>query len=143
MMKSWIKGGIIAFALAGFAGPALATDSPAVGLWLMSNGKVTIRVSQCGEGVCGNIFSLKYPNGKDGKPKVDNHNPNPALRHRSVIGISILSARPAGPNVWKGTIYNSDDGHSYSSTFTLSGNTMNVKACVSIFCKKIVFTRVN
>lgn len=143
MVRRWIKGAIAAAALAGMAVPALATESSAVGFWLMSNGKVTIKVTQCGDGVCGNIFALKYPNGRDGKPKVDNHNPNPALRTRSVIGISILTAKPAGPNVWKGTIYNSDDGHSYSSTFSLDGNTMKVKACVSIFCKKIIFTRVN
>jgi uncharacterized protein (DUF2147 family) len=110
----------------------------------MSNGKVTIRVVPCGDGVCGSLAKLKFPNDHQGRPKVDDHNPNPALRNRPVIGISVLTAKQAGPNKWKGTIYNSDDGHTYSSSFSLDGNnTMNVKACVSIFCKKIVFTRVN
>jgi uncharacterized protein (DUF2147 family) len=51
--------------------------------------------------------------------------------------------KPAGENIWQGTIYNADDGRTYSSYMKLSGNNMKVKGCVGPFCKTMVFVRQN
>ena len=124
--------------------PARA-DSPAAGTWRMTDGKVTVRISECGAGLCGTIVGLKKPNDSHGRPKRDKENPNPALRNRQVIGLTILSnMKPNGSNSWKGTIYNPDDGRTYSSRMKLQGDsTMKVEGCVaSVLCKSMKFTRI-
>lgn len=124
--------------------PAFASSAP--GTWAMKNGKVTVRVSDCGSGLCGRIVALKEPISKiDGKPKIDRENPNPSLRKRPVIGLSVLvSMKAAGQNTWKGAIYNPDDGKTYTGTVKLQGNTMKVQGCVmQVLCKTNTFVRVN
>ncbi len=68
-----------------------AVASEATGIWAMSNGKVTVKVTDCGNKLCAAIVALKQPISKiDGKPKVDRENPDPDLRRRPLIGLSIL-----------------------------------------------------
>lgn len=125
--------------------PAVAGSGP-FGVWAMSNGKVTVQVSACGSLLCATIVRLKEPISKiDGKPKVDRENPDPALRKRPLIGLSILGGmKPAGNSQWKGTIYNPDDGKTYSATVRLEGDTMQVQGCVlGILCKTNNFLRTN
>jgi uncharacterized protein (DUF2147 family) len=128
--------------LAALATPALAD---AYGTWAMTSGKVTVNVSDCGGKLCATIVGLKEPISKiDGKPKVDRENPDPAKRKRPLIGLSILGGmKPAGENAWKGTIYNPDDGKTYSANMTLDGDKMAVQGCVlGILCKTNNFVRV-
>ena len=135
------------FALAmvmSLAGPAVAEE--AAGLWSMANGKVMVKVRPCGGTICGTIAGLKEPISKiDGKPKVDRENPDPALRQRPLIGLTILiGMKPAGEDTWKGAIYNPDDGNTYSATLTLDGSKMKVKGCVAgILCKTNNLVRLN
>lgn len=137
MRLAWIS------AVVGFlAGPA-AADVGALGIWALDSGKVTVRISPCGATLCGTIVALKKPLDKQGKPKLDKKNPNPALRNRPVIGITILSAmKPDGENSWAGRIYNADDGNTYSSYMRLNGDAMKIKGCVAFICKKMTFVRV-
>jgi uncharacterized protein (DUF2147 family) len=134
---------LFAMAMATGASGAMAADP--TGTWIMSNGKFTVRVSQCGAALCGTLVALKKPLDKQGRPKVDKDNPNPALRKRPLIGLALLSGmRPKGANKWTGSIYNPDDGRTYSATMTLSGNAMKVKGCaLGLFCKSLRFARVN
>lgn len=134
--------------VSGLAGAILAgaaqADSPATGTWLMENGKVTVHVAECGPNLCGTIVGLKKPLDKKGRPKRDKENPNPALRHRPVIGLTILSnMKPDGNLRWKGTIYNPDDGNTYASRMKMQSDTvMKVEGCVAgILCKAMKFTR--
>ncbi|MFT3987689.1 DUF2147 domain-containing protein [Aestuariivirga sp.] len=124
--------------------PALASD--AAGLWRMQNGKVTVRVTDCGGTICGSIAGLKEPISKiDGKPKVDRENPDPSKRARPLMGLPVLGGmKPTGDGQWKGTIYNPDDGNTYNATVTMDGNVMKVKGCVAGFlCKTNVFAKIN
>ena len=141
MIAAAIAGAMLATA----AAQARAGGGPN-GLWSMSNGKVSVKVSQCGAGLCGTIVGLKEPISKiDGKPKVDRENPDPALRQRALIGLSILiGMKPAGDAAWKGQIYNPDDGKTYSATVKLDGDVMKVRGCVlAVLCKTNDFTRIN
>lgn len=125
------------------AGPALADPQ---GIWAMSNGTVTVKIDDCGGNLCAQIVDLKEPISKiDGKPKVDRENPDPAKRQRPLIGLSILiGMKPAGDNLWKGAIYNPDDGKTYSATVRYDGSSMKVKGCVAgVFCKTNTFVRSN
>jgi len=135
---------IVAFGLATTSLAAKASDVS--GIWAMSNGKVTVKVSDCGGNLCARIVGLKEPISKiDGKPKVDRENPDPSLRSRPVIGLSILiGMQPDGNGGWKGRLYNPDDGGTYSATVKLDGDQIKVKGCVAgVLCKTNKFVRVN
>ena len=128
----------------GSAAAARADGIPS-GLWMMQNGKVTVRVSDCNGNLCGTIVNLRRPLDKNGKPKLDKENPVASLRGRPVIGLTILNGlQQRGEGRWEGTIYNPDDGNTYSSKLRLvNGSQMSVKGCVLFICKSMKFTRLN
>lgn len=144
-MNLW-KTGAVAAVLAGLIGaaaPASANDG-ATGVWRMSNGKVTVKVTRCGGNLCGKVVALKKPRDDKGRIRRDKENPNPALRSRPVVGLTILSnMREVSDGYWKGTIYNPDDGNTYRSEMRLqNANTMRVDGCVSVFCRSMNFVRI-
>lgn len=64
----------------------------------------------------GKIVWLKEPL-KNGKPKVDDKNPDPKLQNRPIIGLDLLKgfSYDAGSNEWNdGTIYNPTSGKTYN-----------------------------
>ncbi len=123
--------------------PASAVESP-LGNWRLANGKVTVKIADCGERLCGQIIALSRPLDKAGKPKTDRRNPDPALRSRPMVGLTVFDDMKAtSTNRWKGQIYNADDGSTYRATAELSGNRFTVKACWGPICKKIRFNRVD
>ncbi len=126
-----------------FASVALAADAGPVGTWRTTNGKITVDVTYCGEPrICAKIVALKKPLDKQGRPKVDHENPDPALRSRPVIGLEIMSGmKPDGQDRWRGSIYNADDGNTYAATASFDNDKMLVKGCWTFFCKKLRFTR--
>jgi uncharacterized protein (DUF2147 family) len=116
------------YALAGLAllaaGPALADPT---GEWRVQDGKAVVRIHKCGgEALCGAIATVTGPAGKD------EHNPNPALRNRSVVGLQVLNGmRPAGAGTWAGPIYNAEDGQHYSGKLSLlSEQQLRLEGCV-------------
>ena len=133
-------------AILGFTAlPVTAMANDATGIWRMENGRVTVMVSSCGGNLCGTVVGHKKPRDDKGNPRLDKENPNPSLRGRPVIGLTILSnMKPRGEGYWTGTIYNPDDGNTYSSNMTLqSEDTMRVRGCVAgVFCRSMKFIRV-
>ncbi|MCB4803528.1 DUF2147 domain-containing protein [Methylobacterium brachiatum] len=119
-----------------FGGPAFAAD-PA-GLWLTETGSSRVKITPCGGGYCGTIVSAP------GKA-LDAKNPDPALRNRSVVGVQILNAQQADGSSFTGSLYNPNDGKTYSGSLRLTGpNALEVSGCVmSVFCKRQTWTRVN
>jgi uncharacterized protein (DUF2147 family) len=114
------------------------------GTWLTQAGDAKVRVSKCGGGICGVVVWLKDPiNPANGKPQVDDKNPNPALAKRPMIGLSLFSGmRPSGPNKWSGQIYNADDGNSYASSISVAGpDALKVEGCVGALCGGETWTR--
>jgi len=127
---------------------ASTTESRAgdpTGTWLSQDGDVKMKVSRCGSAICSNIAWLKNPNGDDGKPKVDKHNPDAGKRGRPIMGAPIiLSMKPDGADSWSGQIYNAEDGKIYSGSFTLAGgNKADLKGCFAIICKTKSWARSN
>jgi uncharacterized protein (DUF2147 family) len=114
------------------------------GLWLLNNGKLTVRVSKCGgENICGVIAALEHTLNDDGTPKLDFKNPNEALRSRHVIGSPVFTGlTPYGANQWKGKIYSADDGGTYRAFAKLEGDRFEVKGCWGPFCKDLNFKRI-
>ncbi|MCJ2086498.1 DUF2147 domain-containing protein [Methylobacterium sp. E-005] len=124
------------FGLGAVNGPAWAAD-PA-GIWLTETGSSRIRIAPCGGGYCGTIVSAP------GKA-LDAKNPDPALRSRSVVGVQILDARQKDASGYSGSLYNPNDGKTYSGSMRLTGpTTLEVSGCVmSVFCKRQSWTRAN
>ena len=135
----------IALGLA-LAGPALspACAADATGVWTTAEGKAHVRVAACGSALCGTVIWMREPNGPDGRPKLDDKNEDPSRRTRPIMGSAVLlGLQPNGADQWKGSIYNAEDGKTYSATFTLQGSTSaQLQGCVAaIFCKSQVWTR--
>ena len=125
-MKIFRKLGIAGLFSLVLPGLAWADEGPS-GIWKLNSGKVTVRIMPCGPSLCGAIVALAKPLDKKGRPKVDKENPNESLRSRPLMGLTILAnMKPAGESKWRGTIYNADDGRTYSSYMNLSGRNMKV-----------------
>jgi len=123
---------------------AQGTGEP-TGVWLTQSGDARVKVSKCGGGICGTIVGLKDPiDPATGKPQVDDKNPNPALKKRPMIGLSLFSGmQPSGSSKWSGQIYNADDGSSYASSVSVAGpDTLKVEGCVGALCGGENWTRV-
>ena len=123
---------------------AQGTGEP-TGVWLTQSGDARVKVSKCGGGICGVIVGLKDPiDPATGKPQVDDKNPNPALKKRPMIGLSLFSGmQPVAPNKWSGQIYNADDGSTYASSVSATGpGTLRVEGCVGALCGGENWTRV-
>jgi uncharacterized protein (DUF2147 family) len=123
--------------------PARAASAPIDGTWLTGEADARIRIAPCGAARCGTIVGLKQPNdSKTGKPLTDSNNPDPAKRRRPLVGLTILSGlQPAG-DAWKGHVYNSDNGKTYSVTLTPQGtNRLRIQGCLLVFCSGENWTR--
>lgn len=135
-------GGGLAAAMVCLASPAFADVT---GTWSTVDDKSHVKIEPCGDKFCGKIIWLKEPDTKDGKPKTDENNTNEALKTRPILGMELLTGFvAAGSDEWDdGTIYNPEDGKTYSSTMTLADpKKLEVKGCVLFFCKTQVWNRV-
>ncbi len=114
---------------------ARAYAAEPIGIWLTQKGDARIRVSHCGEALCGTVAWIKDAiDPQTGKPPVDDKNPDPAKRQRRIIGIRIFTMSADGQGGWAGSIYNSDDGQTYNGKLLLRGNQLEVYGCAGILC---------
>jgi uncharacterized protein (DUF2147 family) len=119
-------------------------SAPAVGTWLSTDGGTKVRVTECGDKLCGHVVWLNDPTGADGKPKTDKHNADASKRARPLLGVQVvLGLKADGANMWSGQIYNADDGKIYQAhVIVVSENAMTVQGCVlGILCKSQTWTR--
>lgn len=99
-----------------------------LGQWLTEEGDAIIEFYCCEDRYCGRIVWSKNPVyppndelGMGGQQRIDRFNPDPRLRNRPLVGLTILRGFTfAGGNLWKGgTIYNPDNGKTYKCRLTL------------------------
>jgi uncharacterized protein (DUF2147 family) len=85
------------------------------GVWLIDE-KVAVQIFDCSGLLCGRILWLQIPRDSHGDLNLDKNNPNPALQHRGLCGLSIFwGLRSIGPDRWAGgRFYNPDDGKTYN-----------------------------
>lgn len=115
----------------------------AAGTWRTEE-DATVRVSNCGGGLCATITSLREPNDpQTGKPKTDIHNVDPSKRNRPIVGLQIFSGlRPESDSKWAGQIYNPEDGKTYDANVVLeNASTLRVQGCVLFICKTKTWRR--
>jgi uncharacterized protein (DUF2147 family) len=139
MKRLRISGAIVALALAaGMPVAAMAAAEDAIGTWKDTETGGITQVYKCGDGIC-----VKVVTPSKGR-EVDAHNPDPALKGRSMAGAVIMQgATKDGPDRWAGKVYNSEDGKTYSGYLEVtSKNEVKLEGCVlSIICKSHVWKR--
>lgn len=125
------------------AAPAVAQTSTLVGAWKSPTRGGVIAIAVCGATVCG-----KLVDGDDLRAvpdATDIRNRNAALRARPLKGLLLLQGFTGGPERWVGgTVYNPDDGGTYSGAITrIDADHLRLKGCIIFpFCKTEVWTRV-
>jgi uncharacterized protein (DUF2147 family) len=133
-MKRWMVAGAASLLSMG----AAFAQSPA-GQWRVEDGSADIRIADCGGALWGVIAWTKDAPGRD------EHNPNPALRGRSVMGIPILINMRPSDNRWNGEVYDAQDGSTYTSHIGLqSPDVLRIEGCVlgGLICGGESWTRV-
>jgi uncharacterized protein (DUF2147 family) len=125
--------------LPALAAPLAAQDaSGATGIWQSQTGITRVRVSKCGQGLCGTVVWQK-------NPSKDVHNPDPAKRDRPIVGLQLVSnMKQVGPNEWSGSIYNYEDGKTYQGKVQLTGARLAIGGCVlgGMICQTRTWTKI-
>ncbi|MGO8954267.1 MAG: DUF2147 domain-containing protein [Rhodomicrobium sp.] len=120
-----------AFGLA-LSGPAFAAAEDAIGTWKDADTGGITQIYACDGGICIKVVTPS----KD--RAVDTNNPDPALKGRSMAGAVIMQgAAKDGADRWKGKVYNSEDGKTYSGwVIVKSKDEVKLEGCVlGILCK--------
>jgi len=123
---------------------AARAETP-LGLW--DTGGSHIEIYHCGALLCGRIAALDEPLDEDGKPKVDENNPDPALATRPILGMDLIAgfSRKSDRRWVNGRIYDPRDGKTYKCKMTLQKDgTLKVRGYVgvSLLGKTVVRTRI-
>ena len=131
---------IIAALLAG----APASSDTILGKWRTETRNAIIEINRCGPTICAKILTSDMLRANPGMK--DKNNANPALRNRPLIGLSMFSGfKPAADGAWvDGSVYNAEDGKTYSGKVTPVGNDqLKLRGCVFFpLCKTQTWTRV-
>jgi uncharacterized protein (DUF2147 family) len=134
----FLAGIVLAAMLAAGSSIGHAQDSTAanavLGQWLTANGLSKVEIYKEGEEFLGRIVWLKEPE-KDGKPKVDENNPDAKLRTRPILGMTIMRGlKFDGDDTWKGgKIYDPKSGNDYSAKMTMpDAHTLELRGYVLI-----------
>ncbi len=91
-----------------------------VGTWLTGTGDAQVAIYRDGGEFLGKLAWLKEPNGDDGRPAVDDKNPDRRLRGQPILGLVIIHAAYSSGDFWKGRVYDPDSGNTYSCTIRLA-----------------------
>lgn len=95
---------------------ASAAESPnALGHWITGTGNYEVEIAPCGSALCGTIVKV-LGNRSMSDPSVAADSPDP----RPALGMRILTDLvPSGPGAWAGSVYNRENGKTYSCVVTL------------------------
>jgi uncharacterized protein (DUF2147 family) len=127
-----LLGGSLLLALSGVS----TAQADPRGVWLAQDG-AHVRVAGCGPALCATVVAPRSTvDPETGAPWTDKHNPDPALRGRPIVGVTVLyNMEPDGPGKWSGTLYNVDDGHTYAGhLLELNEGTIRIEGCALIMC---------
>src|SRR5262249_109954 len=134
-----------ALALLLSTGTPSAQDRGILGLWTTAKGKGRADIGKWAppkQGLCGTIVWISEPNDKNGRPQTDKANNNASLRNRPIVGLQIFQGwREAGPNKWKGAVYDPEDGRDYDVDISLAGDRLTLTGCIAFLCDSDTWTR--
>ena len=115
-----------------------AGTGDAAGNWKDPDTGAILSFSDCDGDLCAKILTPSSPE------KKDEFNPDPAKRATPLAGLAIMDhAKKADDTSWKGDLYNTNDGKTYSGSVTvLAPDKLQLKGCALIvFCKSLVLAK--
>lgn len=111
------------------AAPSSSTLNGVEGVWVTADGDGWVEIRRDGELYHGAIV------GPTNDGRLDDENPDPALRDRPLFGLRILEGfKDAGEGKWKdGTIYDPNNGKTYSCVIELEDDeTLKVRGFIGL-----------
>lgn len=147
-----VGGAIALVVLAGVslaaAPAAFAQANPDItGRWATDGFEAIVDLEPCANDaslMCGRILWLWDGKDLSGQPRKDIHNPDRALRSRSLVGVELLHAlkRSTSGRSFTGSIYNPDDGRTYTGTLSVGERVLELKGCaLGVFCDTEIWHR--
>lgn len=114
---------------------AIGQANQVVGIWLTSEGDSQVEILRKADNKhYGRIVWLKDTLNDQGRPKIDDKNPDRALQNRPLKGLELLKGFTYNDSKkeWAGgTIYDPNNGKTYDCYFWLDGNnTLKIKGFV-------------
>jgi uncharacterized protein (DUF2147 family) len=128
-------------AAAALAAPAFAGDP--TGLWQTPTNGGQVRISRCGQALCGVLVTSNTIRANPGV--LDTENSDRSQRTRTLRNLPMLRGFTGGPTEWRGgSVYNPADGRTYRGTITMDGdNTLRLRGCVvAPICRTQTWTRI-
>jgi uncharacterized protein (DUF2147 family) len=115
------------------------------GLWYNDIKSAKVLITRASNGkFYGKVVWLKEPL-KNGKPKVDELNSDEKLRTRPRLGLPVLAdfVKDGDDKYTDGTIYDPNNGKTYSCKMTYKGNTLDIRGYIgiSLFGRTTTWTR--
>ena len=113
---------------------------PVSSRWLTADKDAVVEIGSCDASVCGRVSRLiTLP---PGGTTTDINNPTVTLRHRSLLGLPILTDFVADGDVRRGRIYDLRKGKTYKSFILRQGDgTLKVQGCIAFLCQTQIWTR--
>lgn len=129
------KSAVVLTAIMLFTLFAYGQANQVVGFWLTADGDSQVEIFRKADNkYYGRIVWLDEPLNEQGRPKVDDQNPERALQNRPIMGLELLRgfSYNASKNEWaNGTIYDPNNGRTYDCYMWLDGNnTLKIKGFV-------------
>ncbi|MCS6981401.1 MAG: DUF2147 domain-containing protein [Flavobacteriales bacterium] len=91
-----------------------------MGVWQDEHGEFKVRIEPNGPYYIGKIVWLKHGLDTKGNPKKDELNPDPALRHRTYIGLPVITGLTFDGERWTGgKLYDVESGRTYDCYVSL------------------------
>lgn len=118
--------------------PAMAQAPDITGTYVNDTGRTKVRLSDCGAGVCGTVVWMS-------NPVNDVNNPDASKRDRPVVGIQAVTLKPTDAGTYTGSLYNTENGKTYSGKAKLSNKGIQLSGCVlgGLLCKDSTWRRVD
>jgi uncharacterized protein (DUF2147 family) len=135
------------FALAAILSLVLPAGAQAadniLGNWVSQDGKGVVTIAPCGKALCGHITRLTQK-AKDEGPTTDEHNPDPTLRARSLVGVKVLNDFVEDGKEWHGSIYYPFQGKTYRAFISRNpDNSLKVRGCWYFICRTVKWPAAN
>lgn len=118
------------------AGPALAGDTPQSVLGTWASETSVIEISEKDGRLHAEIVAIRDPvyredeAGAAGTPRLDDKNPDAALRGRPIVGIDLLSEYQLDDGRWRGRIYDPESGKTYSSQMQVKDGRLQMRGYI-------------
>ena len=120
-----------------------ANADTVIGRWQTQTRGGVVEIQKCGASVCGRVLTSEKL--RTNPALTDQANRDPKLRNRPLKNLLILQGFSQDGAAWGGgTIYNAEDGKTYSAKLTPEGpDTLKVRGCVFVpLCKTQTWTRI-